>query len=232
MSNTIVTLIIPAYNEEKTIGAVIRDTSEIMDMYGLQYEIIVVNDCSTDNTELMASITRKAIVFTNKTNRGKGYCLRRALKQAHGDIIVTLDADGEHNPKEIPELLNALFEGNDIVAGSRFLNSRTGSTSKINRLGNFFFNITITTLTGRKVTDSQTGFRAIKREIAETFNLQSDGYEIEAEFTIKSLRNGFRFKEVPITVERRKYNRSKIKILADGKKILATIIQSSFLQPE
>jgi glycosyltransferase involved in cell wall biosynthesis len=232
MSKMIVSLIIPAYNEEETIGEVIRDTSEIMELYGLQYEIIVVNDCSTDDTERVALFTQKAIVFTNETNRGKGYCLRRALKQAHGDIIVTLDADGEHKPKEIPELLNALFEGNDIVAGSRFLNNQVDITSRINRLGNFFFNMTITTLTGRRITDSQTGFRAIKREIAEAFNLQSDGFEIESEFTIKSLRNGFRFKEVPITVERRKYNKSKIKIISDGTKILSTIIHSSLLQTE
>ena len=223
-----VTLIIPAYNEEKTIGDVIKDTTEIMDLYGLPYEIIVVDDGSTDNTKLVALSTCNATVFSNEPNRGKGYCLRRALKQARGDIIVTLDSDGEHKPKEIPDLITPLFEGNDIVSGSRFMGNRTDVTTKLNQVGNFLFNTAILALTGRQVTDSQTGFRAMKRDVVDKLNLQSDGYEIETEITVKSLRNGFKLKEVPISIDRRKYSMSKIKILTDGKKILSTIFQSSF----
>lgn len=232
MPDSLVSLIIPAYNEEKTVGIVIKDTSEIMELYGLPYEIIVVNDCSTDHTELAASSTCKAMVITNKPNRGKGYCLRRAFEQAHGDIIVTLDSDGEHKPNEIPDLITPLFEGNDIVAGSRFLDNKSAVTSKINQLGNSLFNIAIMALTGQQVTDSQTGFRAFKRDVLQKLNLQSDGYEIESEITVKSLINGFKLKEVPITIERRKYNISKIKILSDGRKILSTIVQSSFSELE
>jgi len=232
MPSSFVTLIIPAYNEEKTVGDVIRDATEIMDSYGLPYEIIVINDGSADNTELVASSTRKATVLSNNPNRGKGYCLRRAMKLARGDIIVTLDSDGEHKPKEIPDLINPLFEGYDVVSGSRFLGNRPEVTTKINRVGNFLFNTAIMTLTGKQVTDSQTGFRAMKKDIVEKLNLQSDGYEIETEITVKSLMNGFTFKEIPITVERRKYDASKIKILSDGKKILTTIIRSSFSQLE
>jgi len=228
MRDTIVSLIIPAYNEEKTVGTVIREASAIMDLYGLPYEIIVVNDGSTDNTERVASSTHKATVFTIEPNRGKGYCLRRGLKHAHGNIVVTIDSDGEHKPKEIPDLLNTLFEGNDIVSGSRFMSNRQGATTKLNQVGNLFFNTAIMTLTGKQITDSQTGFRAMKRDIVEKLDLQSDGYEIETEITVKSLRNDYRFKEVPITIERRKYNMSKLKIFSDGKKILTTIIQSSF----
>ncbi len=230
VANPLVSVIIPAYNEEKTVGAVIRETSEIMDVYGLPYEIIVVNDGSTDNTERVASSTHKATVFSNEPNRGKGYCLRRAMKHAHGDIIVTLDSDGEHKPKEIPDLINPLFEGNDIVSGSRFMGNRSDPTTKLKQVGNQFFNTAIMALTGKQITDSQTGFRAMKRDVIEKLHLHSDGYEIETEIIVKSLRNDFCFKEVPITVERRKYNGSKIKILSDGKKILSTIIQSSFLE--
>ena len=84
------------------------------------------------------------------------------------------------------------------------------------------------TLTGKVVTDSQTGFRAVKRNVLDQLNLESDGYEIEAEITVKGLRNGFSFKETPITVERRKYNVSKLKLLSDGARIMKTILKAKF----
>jgi glycosyltransferase involved in cell wall biosynthesis len=226
-----VTVIIPAYNEEKTIGGVISDTILIMDGLNLPYEIIVIDDGSTDKTGLIAS-NYKATVLSNETNRGKGYSLRRALQYAEGDIIVTIDSDGEHKPKEIPDLIDPLFNGTDIVAGSRFLNHNTHVTTKLNRIGNFMFNTSIMMLTGKRVTDSQTGFRAIKRNVLDNLNLESDGYEIETEITVKGLRNGFDFKEKPITCERRQYSVSKIRLLRDGAKVLKTILRANFSRIE
>jgi glycosyltransferase involved in cell wall biosynthesis len=227
---SLISLIIPAYNEEETIGDVISSTVEIMNSLGYSFEIIVVNDGSTDKTKLAAALSSKqgVRIFSNESNRGKGYCLRKAAMYMKGDILVTLDSDGEHNPKEIPDLLAPIFEGFDIVAGSRFLGNSRNVTSKLNQVGNRFFNTAIMVLTGKRVSDSQTGFRAMKKGIFEKLKLQSDGYEIETEITVKSLMNGFTFKEVPVTVERRKYDTSKIKVFSDGKKILATIIRSSF----
>ncbi len=227
MHRSSISVIIPAYNEEKTIGTVISNTLEIMDGIAVPYEIIVVNDGSTDKTGIVASMY-KAIVLTNKVNRGKGYSLRRALKVAQGSIIITLDSDGEHKPKEIPDLLEPLHNGADIVAGSRFLGSPSEVTTKLNVVGNFLFNAAIMTLTGQRVTDSQTGFRAARKDVFEKLNLASDGYEIETEITVKSLVNGFVLKEQPISVERRKYSMSKLKILSDGAKILKTIVKSTF----
>ena len=227
MRRSTVTVVIPAYNEEKTIGNVIFETASIMNGLDLPYEIIVVDDGSTDKTGQIAS-THKAIVLSNKKNYGKGYALRRALQHATGDIIVTIDSDGEHKPKEIPDLIEPLFNGTDIVAGSRFLGSQGRATTHLNVIGNFLFNAAIMTLTGKFVTDSQTGFRAIKRNVLERLNLESDGYEIEAEITVKGLKNGFSFKETPITVERRKYNVSKLKLLSDGTRIMKTILKAKF----
>src|SRR3990170_2743065 len=226
-----VTVIIPAYNEEKTIAGVISDTNLVMETLDIPYEIIVIDDGSTDKTGQIASHFR-ATVLSNQENRGKGYALRKALLYAHGDIIVTIDADGEHKPKEIPDLINPLLGGADMVSGSRFLGNQSEVTTRLNMIGNNFFNVAIMALTGRQITDSQTGFRAIRRDVLDELNLESDGYDIETEITVKGLRNGFVFKEVPVTCERRKHSLSKLKLLSDGTRILKTILKASFSQIE
>jgi glycosyltransferase involved in cell wall biosynthesis len=226
MVSTTVSVIIPTYNEEKTIGSVISETISVMNNQSLPYEIIVVNDGSTDQTVLTAS-RYKVILLSNEKNRGKGYSIRKALRYAQGDIIVTVDSDGEHRPKEIPDLINPLLGGADIVSGSRFLGKNPNATTKLNLMGNLFFNTTILALTGRRITDSQTGFRAMKRGVLEELNLVSNGYEIETEITVKSLRNGYSFEESPITCERRVHSVSKIQLVRDGARILKTIIMNS-----
>jgi glycosyltransferase involved in cell wall biosynthesis len=227
MQQLVVSVVIPAYNEEKTIGDVISETISSMDGLGLPYEIIVVDDGSTDNTKRIAS-RYKAMVLSNGRNRGKGYALRKGFLQAQGDIIVTMDADGAHRPKEISDLINPLFNGVDITAGSRFLGHGKDSIKKLHKFGNFMFNFTITVLTGKRVTDSQSGFRAFKRGVLESFSLESLGYSIETELTVKGLKNGFVFQEMPITCKKRKYDVSKLRAFADGKKILKTILKSKF----
>jgi glycosyltransferase involved in cell wall biosynthesis len=226
MPSTVVSVVIPAYNEEKTIGNVIEETIQIMDSLGLPYEIIVVDDGSTDRTREVAS-RYKATVLSNGRNRGKGYTLRKGFQHAQGDIVVTIDADGSHKPKEIPDLINPLFNGADIVAGSRFLGDGKNHTCKLHMLGNHLINTAIMVLTRKLITDSQTGLRAFKREFLQKIHLESYGYEIETEITVKSLKNGFKLKEVPISCEKRKYNISRLKILSDGFKILKTILKSS-----
>ena len=106
------------------------------------------------------------------------------------------------------------------------MSHNTRATTKLNRIGNFFFNTVIFTLTGKSITDSQTGFRAIKRNVLEKINLESNGYEIETEITVKGLRNGFLYKENPITCERRVYSISKLQLVKDGIKILKTILEA------
>jgi glycosyltransferase involved in cell wall biosynthesis len=226
MPSTVVSVVIPAYNEEKTIGNVIEETIQIMDSLGLPYEIIVVDDGSTDRTREVAS-RYKATVLSNGRNRGKGYALRKGFQHAQGDIVVTIDADGSHKPKEIPDLINPLFNGADIVAGSRFLGDGKNHTCKLHMLGNHLINTAIMVLTRKLITDSQTGLRAFKREFLQKIHLESYGYEIETEITVKSLKNGFKLKEVPISCEKRKYNISRLKILSDSFKILKTILKSS-----
>jgi glycosyltransferase involved in cell wall biosynthesis len=229
MQRSVVSVIIPAYNEEYTIGDIIEETTAILDGMNTPYELIVVDDGSTDKTREMA-LRHKATVLYHDCNRGKGYAVRKALQTAQGQIIVTIDADGSHRPKEIPDLIRPLHNGTDIVAGSRFLGYSKEFTSKTNKIGNRILNTTIYLLTRRHVTDSQTGFRAFKREFLNHVTLESNGYEIEAEITVKGLKNGFKFKEIPIACEKREYNYSKVRTFSDGFKILKTIIKSNFAE--
>ncbi len=231
MQRQAISVIIPAYNEEKSIGLVIEQTTQALDSLQVPYEIIVVDDGSSDNTSRVAS-KYKTTVITYPQNRGKGYALRQGFEQAQGEIIVTIDSDGTHKPKEIPDLVTPLYNGTDIVAGSRFLGTDNDSTTQLNRIGNYIFNTTITALTGKRITDSQTGFRAIKKQVLDKMNLNSTGFEIESEITVKGLKNGFKFQEKPITTEKRRYNLSRVKILRDGQRIFKTIIKSNFSKIE
>ncbi|MGQ9566053.1 MAG: glycosyltransferase family 2 protein, partial [Candidatus Bathyarchaeales archaeon] len=222
-------VIIPAYNEEKTIGYIIAETISVMDSLKLPYEVIIVDDGSTDNTRKIVT-QYKATVLSNGINCGKGYALRKGFQQARGDIIITMDSDGTHSPKEIPSIIYPLLNGVDIVTGSRFKGRGKESTSKLHLLGNFIFNVLIMILTKKRVTDSQTGFRGFKKEFLHEINLESYGYEIETEMTVKGLKNGFVFHEIPISCVKRKYSTSKLKILSDSAKIFKAILRATFIK--
>jgi glycosyltransferase involved in cell wall biosynthesis len=227
MHRPAITIVVPAFNEERTVGFVISDIISVMGSLQYPYEIIVVDDGSTDNTRRIAS-TYKATVLFNDKNQGKGHAMRRAFQRAEGEIIVTIDADGAHSAKEIPDIITPIFHGADIVAGSRFSGRGKESTSTLNRIGNLLFNTTIMVFTGKRITDSQTGFRAFKKEVLQKLMLTSSGYEIETEITVKGLRNGFTFLEKPITCEKRKHDVSKLRILSDGSRILKALLKANF----
>lgn len=220
-----VSIVIPAYNEEKTIGYVIEKTTKVMDSLGLPYEIIVVDDGSIDRTRENASNYKVKVLF-NERNMGKGYALRRGFRSARGNIIITMDADGSHDPKEIPLLIKPALEGADMVAGSRFLGGQKGYTSKLHILGNKIINMIIMVMTRKMITDSQTGLRAIRREALKKISLDSNGFEIETEITVKMLKNGFRLQEIPIDCKKREQGRSRIRTLHDSIKIFKTIVKS------
>ena len=223
--NPSISVVIAAYNEEKTIGDVISKVANIMQRLKVTHEIVVVDDGSTDDTRNVARAT-KARVISDGRNRGKGHAVRHAFRHARGDIIVTIDADGEHKPEEIPKLIYPLYNGTDIVGGSRFIGDGKNSTTKLNIIGNKLLNLAITLMTGKYVTDSQTGFRAFKKTFLNQIILESNGFEIETEITVKGLRNGFKFKEIPIHCTRREQGKSKLRIAFDGFKMLTTILKS------
>jgi glycosyltransferase involved in cell wall biosynthesis len=227
MDSFSISIVIPAYNEEKTIEEILLRTNKTMENIGFPYEIIVVDDGSTDKTRLLAE-RHKTTILNYGANKGKGYALKTGIQKATGNIIVTMDADGSHKPEEITKLLKPLLNGADIVAGSRFIGKQeNGSAKKLHIFGNHIFNLLILLLTRKQITDSQTGFRALKKTVIQEIEITSEGYQIETELTVKTLRNGYIIQEEPITCEKRKNGCSHLNPLNDGFKILKTIVKTS-----
>jgi glycosyltransferase involved in cell wall biosynthesis len=225
--NFLVSVIIPVFNEEVTIGDVVTRIKKTMEKLEVTYEVLVVDDGSYDRSAKIAR-ERKATVL-REYHKGKGFALRCGFSHAKGELIVTLDADGSHKPEEIPLVLRSLMDNKaDFVVGSRFANSEDNKTKipKINRAGNRLFNTMTGYLTGLKITDSQSGFRAIRASLIKRMNLGSHGYEVESEMLVKALRMGARVAETPISFDQRTVGSSKLDPIRDGTRILYAIIAS------
>ena len=222
-----VSIIIPVFNEEATVGDIVTRTNNTLEKMAVSHEVLVVDDGSEDRSAEVAQ-ERKATVLKT-SHQGKGFALRSGFRQAKGKFVVTLDADGSHKPEEIPFVLRYLTEDNaDFVVGSRFANSEANKTKipKINRAGNKLFNNLTRYLTGVKISDSQSGFRAIRASLIKKMKLTSHGYEVESEMLVKALRMQARVTETPISFDQRTVGRSKLDPLRDGLRILYAIIAS------
>ena len=220
----LLSVVIPIFNEDQTIGDVITRLKATMQKIGLEYEFIVVDDCSADRS-LELSRKKRARVYSLKQHMGKGYALRVGFSKAKGEIIATIDSDGSHRPEELPLLLYPLLQGQaDFVIGSRYISNKPTSAKKLNAIGVRLFNALIEVLTRTRVTDSQSGYRVMKSEIMRASRLVSCGYEIESEMLVKTTRKGFKVKEVPISFEQRTYGRSRLDPMVDGFRILMSIV--------
>lgn len=190
--------IIPAYDEEETIANVIKDTLPYVN------EVIVINDGSTDATKEIAE-SAGADVIDNIVNRGLGETIKKGYQEAlnrDADIIVQLDADGQYLAKEIPLLIQPVLNNKaDLVLGSRLENIRY-KMPKLKKIGNKAFSSLLRILTGADVKDGQTGFRAMRRQVLE-MAIPTSKYTYTQEMIIKTAKEGWRIKSVPITfVER------------------------------
>jgi len=180
----------PAYNEEKYIGTLVLRAKRYAD------EIIIVDDGSTDNTADIARLAG-AIVIRHPENRGYGAAIKSLLaegKARNADILVLLDADSQHNPAEIPALIQPLSQGYDIVIGSREL--RNGNHAPAYRRMGQKVLLHMT----EKLTDSESGFRAFSRKALETLKLNENGMAISAETIAAASEDGLKITEVPISV--------------------------------
>jgi len=197
--------VIPAYNEEETIASIVKDVKQYVT------EVIVVNDGSTDNTGQIAN-DAGAFVFTNDYNMGLGVTIKNGLRNAKrlkADVVITIDADGQYLPEEIPLILDPILKYEaDLVLGSRVL-KKESKMGIINKIGNKVFTWAVNRFSGLHLSDTQTGFRAIRREILEEIKITSD-YTYTQELVIRCAEEGFRIEEVPTTFVKRESGRSRL----------------------
>lgn len=192
---TKVAILLPAYNEEVAIASMILLSSRYAD------EVIVIDDGSTDRTAEVSELAG-ATVLRHSTNQGKGVALKTGFTYAKNfDIIVTIDADGQHNPSEIPSLIKPIEDGQaDLVNGSRYINGKDTSTPKYRRVGQTVLDTATNMASGVKLTDSQSGFRAFSSVCFKYFNFDPEGFGIESDMLIEASNNNLRIMEVEITV--------------------------------
>ncbi len=217
-------VLIPVYNERETLTEILRRVQAV----GIEKEILIVDDFSTDGTrDLLARLDEPNVrVFLHERNRGKGAAIRTALPEITGDVVIIQDADLEYDPAEYPKLL-APIEANeaDVVYGSRFATTGQGTASWANYHANRFLTGLSNLLTGLKLTDMETCYKAIRADVARRLDLVSDRFEIEPEITAKAARLGARFREVPIRYAGRSREQGKKIGFRDGLRAIATILR-------
>ena len=228
-------VIIPCYNEKKTIQAILKKIIESLNNYKIvDYEIIIVDDSSDDGTkEFLNEIKNKEkmIVFFHETNLGKGAAIQTAIQHITGDITIIQDADLEYDPYDYNKLLLPFFETNaDVVYGSRFLGG--GKYTRIHFFWHYLANKILTffcnSLINLNLTDMETGYKVFKSSILKSITLQEKTFAFEPEITIKLSKKGCKFYEVPITYNGRSYEDGKKIGLKDAFIALKAIILYSF----
>lgn len=203
------TVVIPVYNEENTIARVVGRVLEIP----VSKEVIIIDDCSTDRTrEILSRIEKHddVKVFLKEENGGKGAALRTGFEAATGDIIVVQDADLEYDSRDIPKLLPPIIRGeSDVVYGSRFIGEELQDESWIHRFGNGVLTGLSNLTTGLKLTDMETCYKAFRRDVLQSVDVEQNRFGFEPEITAKLARRKATFSEVPIRYDARTYEEGK-----------------------
>ena len=184
---------IPAYNEERYIGSIVLKARQYAD------EVIVVDDGSKDHTAEIARLAG-ATVIQHEEKKGKGVAIQRILAEAKRkgyDVLVLLDADSQHNPDEIPSLIKPILEGSDLVIGARKV--QVNKTPYYRRIGQKVLLHSTRILSGERLTDSESGFRALSRKAIFEVQLKESGFAIEAEMIARASDKHLKITEVPIS---------------------------------
>ena len=218
---------IPAFNEEKNIGAIVAKLKKKYD------QVIVCDDGSSDMTETIAS-SLGAVVFKHTKNLGYGAAIKTVFNEAKkidGDVLVTFDADGQHQISEIDSVLKPLSENKaDIVIGSRFLGS-TKDLPKYRKIGIKAITSLTNTVTGSNLSDTQSGFRAYSKKVLNEIFPTESGMGISTEILIKSLKKQMTILEVPITISYDNNSHSQTPISHGASVMMSTIKHVAIERP-
>ncbi len=232
-------IIIPVYNEEKTIKEVLENVFKLH-IPGVEKEIIVVNDGSTDATasqlKIQGSKFKSIKIITLQKNQGKGAAVRTGIKEAKGEYIVIQDADLEYNPNDIIKLLQPVIKGYaQVVYGTRlnrlpdFSKDERLHVSKLHYIGNKFLSLVTSILYLHWVTDMESCYKLFPKKAVNDIILHSKGFEFEPEITAKLLKKGYKIFEISISTTPRGYGEGKkLNTVKDGVKALVTLIKYRF----
>lgn len=216
-------LIIPAKDEEETLGRVLEDLNQVIPtLHGYEVETIVVDDHSRDRTAAIAK-GHGARVVENKRVPGKGNALRAGFEAATGELLMMMDADYSHRPEDMPLFLAAMREGVGLIIGSRVFGG-SEEYNHVRALGNVFLSASLGLCTGRYLSDALNGYKLFRRDVFTDFVYTSRMFEIEIEIIANTLRKGYRVVEV-ITHERaRAGGEMKSRVVRHGTRFLIRIV--------
>ena len=216
-----ISVVLPAKNESGAIGQTIAQIQQLQ----LAHEIIVVNDGSTDNTKQVAEAAGAKVV-THPYSKGNGAAIKTGARSATGDVIIFMDADGQHDPQDIPHLLEKIEQGYDLVVGAR----QKGSQASIGRgVANALYNNLATYMTEQKVEDLTSGFRAVRADkFREFLYLLPNGFSYPTTSTMAFFRAGYSVTYIPIHAAKR-IGKSHIQPIKDGVRFFLIIFKIATL---
>ncbi len=225
-----VSIVVPVYNEIKTIDEILEKI-ENASFYGLEKEIILIDDMSTDGTrEHLKDLENKYKVLYHEKNQGKGAAIRTGMAHITGDIMVIQDADLEYDPNDYEELVKLIVENKaDVVYGSRLTGAKPSRSFMFTHLlGNKLLTLTTNLLYGATLTDMETCYKAFRTSFLEGVIIKSDRFDFEPEITAKMLKKRARLYELPISYYGREYAEGKKITWVDGIHAILALIRFRF----